>query len=117
MRIALLLVLLLATSARPASAQHAHLQPAQPALPVSLTPAVAPDSTDPRALYLRRDHARGAQIGSAVGAVAGALVGTLFVCKSYSDGDDICTLAGIGLGALVGAVVGGIIGVPDRPTR
>lgn len=116
MRIVLVLVLLVAASARPASAQYAHLQPAQQALPASLTPPVT--STDPLALEPQRDHWKGAQIGSAVGAVAGALVATLFVCNApYSDGDSICKLAGIGLGAVAGAIVGGIIGAPDRTTR
>ena len=114
MRIALLLVLLLAASARPASAQYAHLEPAQQALPASLTPPV---TTGPLVVQLERDHWKGAQIGSVVGAVAGALVATLHSCPDYADGASYCKLAGIGLGALAGAVVGGLIGVPDRPTR
>jgi len=115
MRIALLLVLLLAASARPASAQHAHLQPAQQALPASLTPPVTPAGR--LVVQLERDHWKGAQIGSVVGAVAGALVATLHACPEYADAAAVCKLSGIGLGALAGAVVGGLIGVPDRTIR
>lgn len=112
MRIALVLILLLAASARPSSAQY--LRP-QPALPASLTPAAASASADPLARDSRRDRASGALIGAAAGAVAGALVATLFVCTDpHSDVEVVCKRAGIGLGAIVGLIVGGIIGVPDR---
>lgn len=112
MRTILLLVLLLGAFARPARAQEAQLQPAQTALPARLTPASESPSPAPHDLGLRRDHARGAWIGSAIGAVTGVVLGSLLVCSDEGEGQEICRLAGIGLGALVGAAVGGIIGAP-----
>jgi hypothetical protein len=112
MRIAFVLVLLLAASARPAAAQHAHLQPAQQPLPASLTPGVP--SAGPFALELRRDHWKGALIGAAVGAVAGATLAFLHVCADpLSDVNVVCYAGMIGLGTVVGAIVGGLVGAPD----
>lgn len=120
MRVAVVFVLLLAASARPALAQHVHLPPAHATLPGSLTPSGASDASDPLVLDLRRNHAQGAVLGLVVGGVAGALVGNFIVCTSSGgegDARSICKGAGIGYGALVGAIVGGIIGLPDRPAR
>jgi hypothetical protein len=113
MRIALVLVLLLAVSARPARAQDTHLPSPLQALPASLTPAgsTAGAPLEPR---LRRNRGLGGFVGAITGGVvAGLLVSNVFICNESGEGQGPCTLAGIASGTVLGAIAGAIIGLPD----
>ncbi len=116
MRIAFVLVLLLAASVRPAWAQDTHLPSPLQALPASLTPA-APTASATLDRDMRRNRGLGAFVGAiAGGVVVGLLVSNVFICnESGGEGNaqGICMLAGTGLGIVAGAIVGGIIGMPD----
>lgn len=113
MRIAFVLVLLLAVSVRPAWAQDTHLPSPLQALPVSLTPAASTASA-PLDLDLRRNRGLGGFVGAVAGGVVGALVTNHYICNVPGEGgaEGICRVAGVGLGIVLGAIVGGIIGLP-----
>lgn len=126
MRTIFVLVLLLAASATGARAQDAPWKPLAPRMEaarpdLSALDAAAGDRVwraDSQAVVRvrePRDHGQGALAGSVAGAIAGILLARLVYCDEDGDGQEICSLAGIGLGALAGAAVGAIIGAPQRP--
>jgi hypothetical protein len=128
MRTIFALVLLLAASATAARAQDAPWKPLAPRMEAARPDFSALDAAaDGRAwradssavVRVRepRDRRQGALVGSVAGAVAGILVARLVVCGGDGEAgsQEICTLAGLGFGALAGAAVGAIIGAPQRP--
>lgn len=113
MRIAFVLVLLLAASVRPAWAQDDTRLPSPlQALPARLTPA-ASTAGAPLGLDLRRNRGLGGFVGAIAGGVAGFLVTTNFICSESGDGQGPCILAGTGWGIALGVIAGAIIGLPD----
>lgn len=113
MRIARVLVLLLAVSVRPAWAQDTHLPLPLQTLPASLTPAASTASA-PLDLDIRRNRGLGGFVGAiAGGVVVGLLVSNVFICNQSGEGQGPCILAGVGLGTVAGAIAGAIIGLPD----
>ncbi|HEX6371267.1 MAG TPA: hypothetical protein VF006_20280 [Longimicrobium sp.] len=114
MRIAFVLILLVAVSVHSARAQETHLPSPLQALPASLTPAASTASAR-LDLDLRRNRGLGGFVGAVAGGVVGALVTNHYICNVPGEGgaEGICRLAGIGLGTVLGAIAGAIIGLPD----
>jgi hypothetical protein len=112
MRIAFVLVLLLAAAVRPAWAQDTRLPSPLQALPASLTP-VAPTAGAPLDLDARRNRGLGGFVGAIAGGVAGFLVTSNFICSESGDGQGPCILAGTGWGIVLGVITGAVVGLPD----
>jgi predicted lipid-binding transport protein (Tim44 family) len=113
MRIAFVLVLLLAACVRPAWAQDTRLPSPLQALPASLTPAASTASA-PLHRDMRRNRELGGFVGGIVGGVVvGLLVYNVFICNESGEGQGPCLLVGTGLGIVAGAIAGTIIGLPD----
>ena len=107
MRIAIVLVLLLAVSARPVRAQDTRLPPPLQPLPASLTPAASTASA-PLDLHPRRNRGRGILVGAVVGGVGTFLLAVAIVGEESGEIMPVYLMVA-GAGAVVGAVAGAIL--------
>jgi hypothetical protein len=107
MRIAIVLVLLLAVSARPVRAQDTRLPPPLQPLPASLTPAASTASA-PLDLHPRRNRGLGVLIGAMVGGAGSFLLAVAITGEESGEAMPVYFMVA-GVGAVVGAVAGAII--------
>jgi hypothetical protein len=107
MRIAIVLVLLLAVSARPVRAQDTRLPPPLQPLPASLTPAASTASAllD---LHPRRNRGLGVLVGAVVGGAGSFLLAVAITGDESGEAMPVYFMVA-GVGAIVGAVAGAVI--------